>query len=299
MKMVLNIFMKSWSGSILLALVFLFSACDLIKMKDEAVKEAGVSPVARVHDQYLYPNDLEGIALEDMSKEDSIARVEGFINSWVRKQLLIHEAAEKIQFNEADLERKILDYRYSLMGYEYQSYYINENLDTSISSEEIAAYYEDNKDNFLLKQNIIRCKYVKLSKNAPKPERVRSLIRSNKPQDEEELNSYCLSFANTYHLNDSAWIEFDEVIKNSPMAEIPNKVQFLRNNKYNESSDDEYLYYLTIEEYKISDNISPLEFVEDEIRNIILNKRKVQLAERLEDEVYEQAEQENDFEVYN
>ncbi len=291
--------MKSWSGSFILAYVFLFSACDLIKMKDEAVKEAGVSPVARVHDQYLYPNDLEGIALGDMSKEDSIARVEGFINSWIRKQLLIHEAAEKIQFNEADLERKILDYRYSLMGYEYQSYYINENLDTDISAEEIANYYEENKDNFLLKQNIIRCKYVKLSKNAPKPERVARWIRSNKPQDEEELNSYCLSFANTYHLNDSAWIEFDEVIKNSPMAEIPNKVQFLRNNRYNQTSDEEYLYYLNIEEYKISDNISPLEFVEEDIRNIILNKRKVQLAERLEDEVYEQAEQQNDFEVYN
>jgi hypothetical protein len=291
--------MSSWSGSILLAGLVLMTGCDLIRMKDEGVKEAGVSPVVRVHDQYLYPNDLEGISPEGLSKEDSVARVEGYINSWIRKQLLIHEAAEKIQFNEADLERKILDYRYSLMGYEYQSYYVNENLDSEISQEEIAAYYEENKDNFLLKQNIIRCKYVKLSKNAPKPERVSRWIRSNKPEDQEELNSYCLSFASAYHLNDSAWIEFDEVIKNSPLAEIPNKVQFLRNNRFSETSDNEFLYYLRIEEYKISDNISPLEFVEDEIRNIILNKRKVQLAERLEDEVYEQAERQNDFEIYN
>lgn len=299
MKMGLNTFMKNLSGSTLLLILIMLSGCDLIRMKDEGVIREGASPVARVHDQYLYPADLEGIAPEGLSREDSVARVEGFVNSWIRKQLLIHEAAEKIQFNEADLERKILDYRYSLMGYEYQSHYVNERLNKEISPEEIATYYEENKDNFLLKQNIIRCKYVKLSKNAPKPERVSRWIRSNKPEDKEELNSYCLSFASAYHLNDSVWIEFDEVIKNSPMAEIPNKVQFLRNNRYNETSDDDYLYYLTISEYKISDNISPLEFVEEEIRNIILNKRKVELAERLEDEVYENAERQNDFEIFN
>ena len=42
-------------------------------------------------------------------------------------------------------------------------------------------------------------------------------------------------------------------------------------------------------EYRISDNVSPLEFVTDEIKNIILNKRKVELAKKLEDEVYESA----------
>ncbi len=291
---------NNWSGKlVLILLVALTAGCDLIRMKGEGEKEEGISPVVRVHDQYLYPDDLEGISPEGLSKEDSIARVEGYINSWIRKQLLIHEAAENIQFNEADLERKILDYRYSLMGYEYQSYYVNENLDMEVSPEEIETYYEENRDNFLLKQNIIRCKYVKLSKNAPKPERVSRWIRSNKPQDQEDLNSYCLSFASAYHLNDSIWIEFDEVIKNSPLAEIPNKVQFLRNNRYSETSDNEFLYYLKIEEYKISDNISPLEFVSDDIRNIILNKRKVQLAERLEDEVYEKAERQNDFEIFN
>jgi hypothetical protein len=290
--------MRHWSGNLLL-IIILLTGCDLIRMKDDVVSEEGVKPVARVHDQFLYPNDLEGIAVEGMSKEDSIGRVEGFINNWIRKQLLIHEAGEKIQFNEADLERKILDYRYSLMGYEYQSHYINENLDSEISQEEITAYYEENKDNFLLKQNIIRCKYVKLSANAPKPERVGRWIQSNKARDQEELNSYCLSFANAYHLNDSVWIEFDEIIKNSPLAEIPNKVQFLRNNRYTETSDANFKYYLKIEEYKMSDNVSPLEFVEDDIRNIILNKRKVELAERLEDEVYELAEKQNEFEIYN
>jgi hypothetical protein len=53
-----------------------------------------------------------------------------------------------------------------------------------------------------------------------------------------------------------------------------------------------------VEEYRISDNISPLEFVKDDIRNIILNKRKVDLAKKLEDEVYNNAISEKEFEVF-
>jgi hypothetical protein len=71
----------------------------------------------------------------------------------------------------------------------------------------------------------------------------------------------------------------------------------LRANPYYETSDDSYLYYLKVEEYRISDNVSPLEFVKDDIRNIILNKRKVELAKRLEDDVYTQAQQQKEFEI--
>jgi hypothetical protein len=267
-------------------------------MKDKPDEVDSEKPIARVHDQYLYIKDLEGITNPDMSEEDSISRAQSFIDSWIRKQLLIHEATKNIQFNEADIERKILDYRYSLMGYEYQSYYINQHLNTEVSDAEIEAYYQENVDNFLLKQNIIRCEYVKLPKTAPRTNRVSRWLRSNKPEDHDELNSYCLSFATAYQLDASVWMEFDEVIKNSPMAEYPNKLQFLRNNQYFETEDEEFLYFLKIEEYKISDNISPLEFVKDDIRNIILNKRKVLLAEELEEKVFNEASENEQFEIY-
>ncbi|MEJ2004914.1 MAG: peptidyl-prolyl cis-trans isomerase [Cyclobacteriaceae bacterium] len=267
-------------------------------MKDKPQDEEGEKPIARVYDQFLFAEDLAGITATEMSPEDSTSRAQSFIDSWIRKQLLIHEAAQNIQFNEADIERKILDYRYSLMGYEYQTHYINEHLNTDVSEAEIEAYYEENVDNFLLKQNIIRCKYVKLPITAPRANRISRLLRSNKEEDLEELNSYCLSFANAYQLDDSIWMEFDEVIKNSPMAEIPNKVQFLRNNSYFETEDDEFKYFLKIEEYKISDNISPIEFVKDDIRSIILNKRKVLLAEELEEKVYNEASENEQFEIF-
>ncbi|ELR70994.1 hypothetical protein C900_03124 [Fulvivirga imtechensis AK7] len=275
-------------------------SCDLIKMKEDPKKKASLSdPIARVRDQYLYPEDVEGIAPAGMSKEDSTERVQRFVNNWIHKQLLIQEAATKIEFDEADIERKILDYKYSLMGYEYQAYYVNKNLNTIVSDEEVEKYYEENIDNFVLKQNIVRGKFIKVPRGAPKTKKIKSLLMSQKVDDIEELNSYCLSFATQYQLDDSVWMVFDEVIKNSPLAEIPNKVQFLKNQRFVESSDDQFLYFLKIEEYRISDNVSPLEFVKEDIKNIIINKRKVGLAKQLEEDVYERATKDKSFEIYN
>ena len=277
----------------------ILSGCEFIKMKNERATEAGDRvAVARVNTAYLYKDELVDILTPATTKQDSIERAETYINSWIRKQLLIQEAGKKIDINEAEVERKILDYRFSLIAYEYQSYYIKQNLDTAISASDIEKYYTGNIDNFVLKQNIIQAVFVKVPKTAPRTNRVKELILSQKEKDQNELKSYCLSFSTAYHLSDSSWMVFDELVKNSPLAEIPNKIQFLKANRYYETSDDSYLYFLKVAKYRISDNISPLEFVKDDIRNIILNKRKVELAKKLEDEVYNKAVSEKEFEVF-
>jgi hypothetical protein len=278
----------------------LLVGCEFIRMKKEQAEPENVrKAVARVSNSFLYQDELIGITPPSSSAEDSIARVTAYINSWIRKQLVINEAMKNIDINEAEVERKVLDYRYSLIGYEYQNYYIKQNLNDSVTDKEIEDYYKERLDNFILKQNIIRGTYLKVPKEAPRTKRIKELMYSTKEKDLAELKSYCLSFSAAYHLADSSWIEFDKLVVNSPLAEIPNKIQFLRSYNYYETSDSEFLYYLKIDAYKISDNVSPLEFVKQDIKNIILNKRKVELAKKLEDEVYENAAKRQDFEVFD
>lgn len=272
--------------------------CEFIKMKKEVSELDGDRQVvARVNNSYLYKDELSGIVPAAASKSDSAIRVEAYVDSWIRKQLLIQEASKRINIDEAEVERKILDYRYSIIAYEYQSQYVKQNLDTVVSEPEIEQYYKNNIDNFILKQNIVRATYIKVPKNAPQTTKIKPLIFSQAEKDVQELKSYCLSFSVAYHLSDSTWIIFDELVRNSPLMEIPNKVHFLKTNPYYETGDDTYLYFLKVDEYRISDNVSPLEFVRDEITNIILNKRKVELAKRLEDEVYNDALKKDLFEI--
>lgn len=290
------------SGQSLMAVLFclLLSGCDLIKMKvNNSESDADRQPAARANDSYLYKDELVGIIAPGTPPQDSARLVEAYINSWIRKQLLIQEASRKIDINEAQVERKILDYRYSIIAYEYQTYYIKQHLDTAVSYEEIEKYYKGNIDNFILKQNIVQGTFIKIPKNAPRTEKIKELIFSTREKDENELKSYCLSFSVAYHISGTNWVVFDELVKNSPLAEIPSKIQFLKSHPYFETSDENFLYFLKIGQYRISDNISPLEFVRDDIRNIILNKRKVELAKQLEDEVYKYSLEQNEFEIYN
>jgi hypothetical protein len=289
---------RSIVSSFILGLLLI--GCEFIRMKNENNETEIVrKAVARVNNSYLYQDELSGIIPEGTDPADSVARVTTYINSWIRKQLVINEAMKNIDINEAEVERKVLDYRYSLIGYEYQNYYIKQNLNDSISDKEIQDYYKEGVDNFILKQNIIQGTFIKVPKEAPRTKRIKELMYSNKEKDVAELKSYCLSFSAAYHLSDSSWIEFDKLAVNSPLSEIPNKIQFLRSYNYYETSDAEFLYFLKIDAYKISDNVSPLEFVKHDIKNIILNKRKVELARKLEDDVYENAAKRKDFEVFD
>ncbi len=284
----------------ILIMALLLMQCDLIKVKKEEKVTVPVrKAVARVNDKYLYQDELAGIVNQNSTADDSAARITTYINSWIRKQLLIEEAMKRININEAEVERKVLDYRYSLIGYEYQNYYIQQHLNDSISEQDIEGYYKKHLDNFILKQNIVRGTYIKVPKTAPRTGKVKDMIFSSKEKDQNELKSYCLSFSVAYHLSDSSWIPFDKLVVNSPLVEIPNKIQFLQTNPFYETNDGDFFYFLKVDDYKISDNISPLEFVKEDIRNILLNKRKVELARILEDEVYENAVKQKNFEIFN
>ena len=289
-----------------LVLVLLLGSCkerslpDFLRFKNQETSEDVIRhPVARVYENYLYEQDLEGIVDEDATPEDSASLVGRYVDTWVKKQLMLAEAATQMDIDEAELERKILDYRYALIVYEFEKNYVNQEVDTEVSESEIEKYYREHQENFELKQNIIKGIYAKVPQEAPRIGRLRKLFQGElDEQAREEIRSYCLSFASTYSLDDSTWYNFEGIIANTPLVSIPNKVQFLQKNEFIETSDDIYVYLVKVQDYKISDQISPLEFVRDDIEKIITNQRKVALTQELEEEIYRDAKKKNEFEIY-
>lgn len=286
---------------ILLPSIFLIVSCDLLQFKkNPGLEESEESvPLANVGEIFLYKKDVEGIVPSGIASSDSIDLIERHIDSWVKKQLLISEAQKQLSFDEVELERRVLDYRYALMMHEFEKYNISQKLNRTITEEEIVDYYEKNIDNFELKQNIITGYFIQLSKDAPKLRRFRALLRSNRESDIEELRSYAYSYGTKVHLNDSVWVNFEDVINNTPLMDIDDKSDFIKRNRVYETKDESYFYFLKITDFKLQNDTSPLEFVRDDITNIILNKRKVKLAKELEEEIYENAVENEDFKIYN
>src|SRR5690606_33429272 len=132
----------------------------------------------------------------------------------------------------------------------------------------------------------------------PQRKQIAALLNSKGDKMDKELRELALRYASNYYLEDSTWIEFDDIVLNTPLIENNNHVQLLTENKLIQVDDTDYSYYFKILEYKLQDQVPPLEFVKEEISKIIINKRRVALAASLHNEVYQRALEKNDFTIY-
>ncbi|MAE14234.1 MAG: hypothetical protein CL821_01410 [Crocinitomicaceae bacterium] len=64
------------------------------------------------------------------------------------------------------LKKKINKYKRSLITYEFEQFYINKRLDTSINSLEINDYYTSHLDDFVLNDYVVKCMYMKVPKKS-------------------------------------------------------------------------------------------------------------------------------------
>lgn len=292
---------SNWRNSLgVLIFAVMVSACELIQVKNDNMVQQTNEPLARVKDKYLYVSDIQGIVPGDVNPIDSSNTVKRYIQNWIKKQLMITEAESNIEYDQAEIQRKMLDYRYALLVYEYEKLYINKNLSTEVAEDEIKAYYEKNDDKFLLKQNILRGVFLQLPVESNKKNDIKRLMNLKTEKAKSQLRTLSLRFATKSHLEDTIWLKFDDVFQNTPVQNTTNRVQFLRENQRRviETSDDNFVYLYRIDDFKIQDETSPLEFVKEEIRNIIINKRKTELTERLEQDVYDAAVRNKQFEIY-
>ena len=79
---------------------------------------------------------------------------------------------------------------------------------------------------------------------------------------------------------------------------MDNEENFLRRTTYTQMKDSLYWHLLRITDYKTTDSIPPLTFERDNIRNIIINARKLKLVQDKRQEYIDAALKANVAEVY-
>jgi hypothetical protein len=260
--------------------------------------ENGQKVIARVYGSYLYAQDISSILPKGSKPEDSLAIVEKYVTSWINEMLVLHKAEENLTDEQKNVEKQLNGYRNSLITFIYEKELVNQKLDTLVNDSEIVRYYELNKNNFELKDNIIKVLYVKVSKKAPDIQKIRLLYRSENTKDKEALEDYCHQYAENFYLDENQWLLFDDLLKEIPIQPTYNKELFLQNNRFIEVNDSSSLYFVNIKGFQIKNSISPLAFEKENIKNIILNKRKLRLINKMKDEVYKEAQNNKDVEKF-
>ncbi|MDD4602668.1 MAG: hypothetical protein PHF97_02525 [Bacteroidales bacterium] len=272
-------------------ILILLTACNtFFKKKTEHV-------LAKVNGDYLYESDLKGIIPPGTPRKDSLILSKNFINNWVRQKAILHYAVKNLPDDNMDFSKQLEDYKNALILYEYENALVKQKLDTLITNEEIQDYYDANQKNFLLKDNIIQIQYVKLNLKSNYVKQFKKLLNSDDQDDKNKLAELCEKQAADYFLDDQNWLYFNDLTKQIPIKTY-NQEDFLKNHRQLEYQDSLYLYLVRFKDFKIKESISPLSLEKQRIREIILNKRKIDLISRMQEDIYSKALKNNEVEVY-
>jgi hypothetical protein len=254
--------------------------------------------VARAGDEDL---DVESFTENFVSTgiiKDSSYNARKSIEKWAAEALFYQEAMNKLAENEIRIERQMNNYRKALVNHIYQSRILEEYLDTNITSQEIEEYYNNYRDNFILKENIVKVIYFKIPVLAPALTRIRNLLSSKKPKDVEQLNTLVNQNAENYFMNDNTWLFLDDVKKEIPQLEDEPDVN-IQPGRVFEITDDQYYYYLKVNDIKVKNGLSPLNFERKNIRKFIINNRKTQIINQYKQSLLEKAKSERTFEIFS
>jgi hypothetical protein len=276
---------------IFIAAVVWLSACE------SALTSNKGTVLARVNDKYLYEEDIEGIVPKGTSKRDSIVLVRNYVNNWVKTELMIQQARKNLAVQQLDLDSQLEAYRNSLIIYHYESELIKQKLDTLVSEGEIETYYTSHLSDFELKENIAKVHYVIIDSE---PELAESLEEVYALPDSlllDSLEAFCKEYARSYFLDTAAWLRFDDLTDVIPL-ETYNQELFLKGNRKIQLEDENYTYLLTFVDFRIKEDASPLDFEREDIRAIIVNKRKLDLVKQARQDIYAKALQNGEFEIY-
>lgn len=266
-------------------------SCDFLKQDEEKL------PIARVNETYLFLEDIKNIVSENISPQDSLLIVTNYINRWATKQLLLDQSKINLpQKTQDEFNKLVKDYKSDLYSDAYKNAIISQQLDTIITKEQYINYYNKNKENFKLNDELLKIRYLKVEKRFNDFVKLKEKFKRFNQDDIDALKKLSLQFI-SYNLNDSVWVQKEKLLEILPILHTNTK-QVLKKSNFKQLQDSLGVYLIKIEDKLNTNDIAPLSFVKNTIKQIILNKRKLELVKKLEKDITKDALKNKKFEIY-
>ena len=206
-------------------------------------QQATKTPLAQVGDKILYLEDIQKVLPSNLSDADSTLWVDDFVKKWIQSKLLVMNAEENLTAEQKDVSKELDEYRNSLLTYRYKKELMAQKMDTVVTDQAIQKYYNEHEADFVLKNDIVKAVYLKIPLELAKPDVVKNLCLDNDSQNLQELDDFGIRYAKAYDRFDDQWIDASRVLNQVP-EQIDNLERFLGRNKYIESKDTDYYYFI-------------------------------------------------------
>lgn len=248
--------------------------------------------LARVGDQYLFLEDVEGLA---KANTDSTQIVKNYIDSWVKEQLLLRKALQNLPDDQVNFEKQLENYRRSLIIYAYENQILRQKLDTLITKDQIEVYYKNHKENFELKDDIVQIRMVMIRNAAPNQDSLKTWLFGRDSILASRLVDYCTGFAEKCVLDTNEWISLKLLNSYLPSQNL-NTNSLSRGKNIIEDSTKTVL--IDLYQSKSKGDRAPVSYVSDQVRAILKNQRRLKLLADVRKQIFEDASLKNTYEVY-
>ena len=249
--------------------------------------------VAHLGDAELTMEELRERIPNNISAEDSAALAQEIIQSWLKDALVLQEAEKMSDEEKLAVERRIEDYRKSLLIYSYEQEWIKKNMDTVVTDEQIRSYYEANKASMKVNEHFLKLKFCSLPEKSKDAKNMSTAFES---EDVATWEAFCVQSGAKHYLNYSTYINWEQFAQLIPLA-IADRSQFLTQatstQKINLNGE---IFWVKIGSYLLPGDSSPLEMVRSNIASILLNIRKQELLQKMRNGLYDQAKSEGKLE---
>lgn len=250
--------------------------------------------VAKVDEKTYLLKDLRLQLPAGMTKQDSLARVNDILTRWVKKELMLKMAEENLDESQRDLTRELEEYRNSMLIHRYQQQLLSQKLDTVLTEADIHHYYDIHPEKFRLDYDIVKAVYVEIPKAVAKADQIKRWMSENSLRSMSELESYSFQYASKYDHFNNDWVDLNTILARIPgTKDEPERL--LKSSNLHQFSDLNNVYFLLINDYILSGEKAPYDFVKDRIESLILNSRKMEFLQDLEKNIYEKGKRENRF----
>jgi len=277
---------------VLLVIATIFASCSYFKT--EAEPEA----IARVGESLLYQNDISDLIPEGTTKEDSIGIVRNFINRWATQKILINAAERNIdKAKQEEFDKLIQQYRIDLYTKAYIEEIVKREVDTAVTEAAIQQFYKENKENFKTTGALVRLRYIQLPQDHPKFELIKGKFFNSKLKDKKFWETYQLQFKSSA-LNDSVWVEMNQIYRKLPFINPDNRESFISPGKTIQQPDSLNVYLVKVANVIDKNQISPYEYVKATLKELIINQRKLDLIQKFEKEITDDAIKNKYYEIY-
>ena len=275
----------------ILFFVFLLS-CNLNNELDKNI-------IAKVGDKTLTFEELLEKVPNNIERLDSTVVVNEIINNWALNELLIKNAEMNLsELVKNRLKKNSNEYYNNLLVNTYKKKIASVNSDTLINKKDIAEYYDTNLNNFVLYEDIVQARYIRLNKNNFNINEIKRRFRRFNRDDIIFFDSISLQLLN-YSLNDSIWINKDLFFKKINVLDDEEIDRIVKKTLYIVKEDSLDVYLVKINGFKGINDKAPLNYIYKRIEELIINKKKVDFIKNFDKEIIENAKQENIFKVFN